>query len=178
MSEVKRKVDEYIDYINKLEVEVWVRRKKKSNTNELNKNKAIKNNIDEFEIFTMHHKVIQSKYVKVGFLGFTVSLRSLYNLCNQLLSENICEYVLPYKISQDHIEMLFTLIRDINGYCNNPTSVPFISAYKKLLSNNMNVLVSAFANCRPEDKTLLICAETNDVDLDKVVRKIMSKKMS
>jgi len=27
----------------------------------------------------------------------------------------------------------------------------------------MNVcIVSAFANCRPEDKTLLICAETND----------------
>lgn len=115
----------------------------------------------------MHHKAIQSKYVKVGFLGFIISLRSFYNLCNQLFSENICEYVLSYKISQDHLEMLFTLIRGMNGYCNNPTSVQFISAYKKILSNNMNVLVSASANCRPEDTTLFITTETNVVDVDK-----------
>lgn len=80
------------------------------------------------EIVNIRQKAIQSKYVKVGLLGFIISLKSLYNLCSQLFTENICEYVLSYKISQDHIEMLFSLIRDMNGYCNNPTSVQFTSA--------------------------------------------------
>lgn len=116
---------------------------------------------------TVREKATQSKYVKVGFLGFIVSLKSLYNICNQLFSEKICDYVSSYKISHDHIEMLFILIRDMNGYCSNPTSVQFISAYKKLLSNNTNVLVSISVNCKPEDKTLLISAETNVDALNK-----------
>lgn len=42
----------------------------------------------------------------------------------------------------------------------NPTTIQFQSAYKKLLLNNMNVLVSASANCSPQDKTLLISDNT------------------
>jgi len=68
---------------------------------------------------------------------------------------------LSYKISQDHVEMFFALIRRMNGFTNNPTSIQFRSAYKKLLLNNMNVLVPATANCTPQDLTLMISDASN-----------------
>lgn len=52
--------------------------------------------------------------------------------------------------------MFFALIRRMNGFTNNPTTVQFQSAYKKLLVNKMDILVPGSANCVPQDNTLLI----------------------
>jgi len=57
--------------------------------------------------------------------------------------------------------MFFALIRRMNGFTNNPTSIQFRLAYKKLLLNNMNVLVPAIANCTPQDLTLMISDASN-----------------
>lgn len=77
-----------------------------------------------------------------------------------LFKDSNVEYVLSYKLSQDHVEMFFALIRSKNGFCHNPTTVQFQSAFKKLLINNLNISVSASANCTPQDSTVLIGNET------------------
>ena len=53
--------------------------------------------------------------------------------------EQLCEntsllkYIPTYKISQDHLETLFSCIRSHGGHNNNPTVQQFLSAYKKIL---------------------------------------------
>jgi len=82
-----------------------------------------------------------------------------------LFKDNICNYVLFYKLSQDHVEMFFVLIKRMNGYTNNPTTIQFKSAYKKLLLNNINISVLESANCKLQDDTLLM---TNESDISSV----------
>ena len=43
---------------------------------------------------------------------------------------------MTYKLSQDHIELLFGLIRSMGGWNNNPTVRQFYAAYMKLLVHN------------------------------------------
>jgi len=105
--------------------------------------------------------VLQTTTVRTSFAGLIICLKNLYALCYDLLTTKICNYFLSYKISQDHVEMFFALIRRMNGFTNNPTSIQFRSAYKKLLLNNMNVLVPATANCTPQDLTLMISDASN-----------------
>jgi len=108
---------------------------------------------------------LKSTSVRTGFLGLIISLKNFYSLCEMLFKDNICDYVLSYKLSQDHVEMFFALIRRMNGYTNNPTTIQFKSAYKKLLLNNINISVSESANCKPQDDTLLM---TNESDISSV----------
>ena len=42
------------------------------------------------------------------------------------------EYLLTYKLSQDHMELFFAAIRCCGGCCPNPTCAQFVSAYKRL----------------------------------------------
>lgn len=94
-----------------------------------------------------------------------------------LFEEKIVNYFLSYKISQDHVEMFFALIRRMNGFTNNPTTIQFRSAYKKLLLNNINVSVPASANCTPQDKTLMITDES-DLSVESSVTEEHSEKQS
>lgn len=71
-------------------------------------------------------------------------------------------------MSQDHVETFFSLIRRMNGFNNNPTTVQFQSAYEKLLSNNINVTVPASANCTPQDDTFLITDDSQVLDKEYV----------
>ena len=80
-----------------------------------------------------------------------------------LIKKKICDYILSYKLSQDHVEMFFALIRRMNGFSYNPTTIQFKSAFKKLLLNSIDVLVSRSANCRPQDDSLLI-SDTTDIN--------------
>lgn len=82
--------------------------------------------------------------------------------------------MLSYKLSQDHIEMFFSSIRRMNGHNNNPTTTQYMSAYKKLLLNNLNIIISSSANCSPLDETLLISAE-NFTNINNENSKIISK---
>ena len=45
-------------------------------------------------------------------------------------------YLLSYKMSQDHLELLFGVIRGQGGFSDNPTKRIFTSIYKKLLMSN------------------------------------------
>ena len=58
-------------------------------------------------------------------LGFIIASKSIAELSFLLLTrpENPYRYVLTYKLSQDHLELLFACIRGKNGYNNNPDVV-------------------------------------------------------
>ena len=63
-------------------------------------------------------------------------------------------YVLAYRFSQDHIEILFSCIRQKGGWNNNPNCVQFQSALRRLLIKN-SVTASKVANCAaPGDSTM------------------------
>ncbi|KYQ60770.1 THAP domain-containing protein 9 [Trachymyrmex zeteki] len=88
--------------------------------------------------------VIESQF-KVGFCGFILDMSNLKNMYE----------ILSYKISQNHLEILFLCFRTMGGYNNNPNAIQFAASYKKLLHNN-EVKSSAAANCISLDNTSIL----------------------
>jgi len=144
LPELKNKIDYFISYIQKLEFF----------------DKTSKTNLPGSKKFVTNHLSVCT-----GFIGFIISLQNVYNLASYLLNNNYIEYFLSYKISQDHIEMFFSLIRRMNGFNNNPTSTQYLSTYKKLLSNKLNLVMSSSTNCTPQDGTLLLSTENHDMNI-------------
>lgn len=74
---------------------------------------------------------------RTGFIGFIVCIASLQHLYAKLIQGEGCTPVLKflpmYKCSQDHLEVMFGIIRFRGGWNNNPTARHFMSAYKKIL---------------------------------------------
>jgi len=58
-------------------------------------------------------------------------------------------YLLAHKFSQDHIEVLFSIICRRGDWCNNPTALQFCSAYRAVLSH-VGVVPSTGSNCLTE----------------------------
>lgn len=54
-----------------------------------------------------------------------------------------------YKISQEHLELIFGQVRASGGFNNNPTSHQFKSAYKKLVFQSNNIDSFNAGNCIP-----------------------------
>lgn len=90
-------------------------------------------------------KIINSK-VKTGFRGFIVNIISITAMYQEYVEQNHWMSFFPtYRISQDHLEMLFGKIRTLNGYNDNPNAQQFCSAYRKLLYES-DVVLSAGSN--------------------------------
>ena len=70
--------------------------------------------------------------------GLVFSLKSLAALVTELLqnNENPVKYVLTYKFTQDHLELLFSKIRHFGGWNNNPNVLQFKYALRWLLIRN------------------------------------------
>lgn len=69
---------------------------------------------------------------KTGFIGFLIGIESLISLYSKyVLTEKKLQYVLPYKWSQDHLEVFFSAIRSRNGH----DVVQFKAAYKRLVTH-------------------------------------------
>lgn len=54
--------------------------------------------------------VIESGH-KTGFIGFIISLQSAINLFDDLIIKRHLRFLPVYKVSQDHLEMFFGLMR-------------------------------------------------------------------
>lgn len=60
------------------------------------------------------------------------SLKKMYS--TYVTSDSpLLKYILTYKLSQDHIEIFFSIIRSKGGFNNNPSARQFEAIYKKLL---------------------------------------------
>lgn len=77
--------------------------------------------------------VIKSRR-KTFIIGFMAAGKSIIGLSRSLFEKyDSVKFVLGYKISQDHIETLFSKIRSCGGFNNNPDVRQFTAALKRLL---------------------------------------------
>ena len=57
-------------------------------------------------------------------------------------------------MSQDHLELFFSVVRASGGWNNNPTTRQFIAAYKQLLMRHN--IKGGRGNCTPQDDTQIL----------------------
>lgn len=92
---------------------------------------------------------------KTGFLGLIISLKSVGNLFVELVKNNTLKFLLTYKLSQDHIELLFSVFRARGGYNNNPTAKQFEGSFKRILLHT-ELVSPETANCLALDDTSIL----------------------
>ena len=95
---------------------------------------------------------------KTFIIGFVTTILSTIEMADEMFNmENPFRYILTYKFSQDHIELLFSCIRAKGGWNNNPNCQQFKYAIRKMLLRNA-VSASKNANCQvfSNDSTTII----------------------
>jgi len=88
-------------------------------------------------------------------LGLITSLTSLRNLATEIIETKQLQFILSYKFSQDHIEMLFSAIRAKGGFNNNFTVAQFEAAYKSIIVH-VEVKSPSSANSMALDDTSIL----------------------
>ena len=93
-------------------------------------------------------KTLSTHKRKTFLLGFVATIKSIIEMSDEMftLPENPFKYILTYKLSQDHIELLFSCIRSKGGWNNNPNSLQIKYALRKMLIRNA-VKASKNSNC-------------------------------
>lgn len=114
--------------------------------------KAFSETREYLETLTIDNQNIMSHRRKMAAFGLIVDTYSCSNLAKDLLEnvDNNLDYFLPYKFSQDQLEMFFSCIRLQGGGNNNPNALQFKYAMRKLLFRN-SVVPSINANCTDAD---------------------------
>ena len=81
---------------------------------------------------------LQNGRRKTVIWGFSFSLHLVESICKELLTCKYLPYrfVLTYKFSQAHIEMLFNKIRRCCGWNNNPNIMEFKYALRRIILRN------------------------------------------
>jgi len=92
---------------------------------------------------------------KTGFIGLIISLQSIKNMFIDTVKTKELDFLLTYKMSQDHLEMFFSAIRSRGGFNNNPTALQFESSFKRLLVHT-EIMTSSGANCVVMDMTKIL----------------------
>ena len=95
--------------------------------------------------------------------GFVFSIESNVSIVKDLLTHTFCpyQYVLTYKFSQDHIELLFNKLRQRCGWNNNPNVLQFKYALRQIIIRN-SIEPSQTGNCT--SFTDLLCESTGLLD--------------
>lgn len=98
---------------------------------------------------------------KNGFVGFIICLQNLLPLFQQIKNvENFdFDYLISYKLCQDHIENLFGAIRGHSYSNNNPNALIFKSSYKRMLIRHQ-IESSVKGNCERNDVEILDVASS------------------
>jgi len=98
---------------------------------------------------------------KTAFLGFAVAIDAVIGLFHDLVMPTVnppLQYLLTYKLSQDHLELFFGCIRLRGGCNNNPTATQFVAAYKHLLVHHEVKVTNG--NCQTLDHITILSANT------------------
>lgn len=104
-----------------------------------------KESIDYLESLSIGGKNILNHQRKMFAVGFIISCKSIINISQKLLDDG-WKYVLTYKLSQDHLELFFSCMRAKGGWNNNPNSMQFKWAMRRLLFRNAVQVESG--NCK------------------------------
>lgn len=108
-----------------------------------------------------HQSILDCKR-KIGFVGFVICLSNIFDLF-LLLKEKGLEYVLTYKLNQDHLETFFSAIRSRGGFNNNSSAKHFEGSYKKLIVRH-EVKAVETGNCMINDLQILFVSSANKND--------------
>jgi len=104
--------------------------------------------------------ILNSKF-KTGFLGWLINIQSMQQMYKFLCIDNeYLKYIPMYKISQDHLELIFGNIRSCGGYNNNPTVQQFKSAFKKLIIHT-EIKEGNTGNCIPLEEISILNISSN-----------------
>lgn len=105
-------------------------------------------------------QLLTSSNRKTAFLGFMLDIDSIILMFDELVAgrgqsaTSPLNYLLTYKLSQDHLETFFGCIRSQGGCNNNPTVRQFIAAYKRLLVRQEVKAING--NCIAQDDVQLM----------------------
>lgn len=84
---------------------------------------------------------------KTFIYGLSIAAQSILDISTEIFKNNESfKYILSYKFSQDHLEILFSKIRGRHGFNNNPTSQQFTYAMKQILLYT-DIKASINSNC-------------------------------
>lgn len=114
-------------------------------------------NIEDCE----HQSILKSNR-KTGFIGLIICLQNIFELFLVLKKKGL-EYLLTYKLNQDHMETFFSAIRSRGGFNNNPSAKHFESSYKRLLVRH-EVKAAETGNCMINDIQILFVSSANKKD--------------
>lgn len=114
-------------------------------------------------LITRYYKPVLDAKCKRGFLGIIINIESLKMMYHKLIeSEKRLLYIPVYKLSQDHLEVMFSSIRMQGGFNDNPNVRQLKGAYRKLLCH-LELKCLSTGNCVPlEDVAILNCTSTAD----------------
>ena len=106
---------------------------------------------------------LQTGRRKTAIWGFKFSIESIQSIVQELLNHTYKPYkhVLTYKLSQDHIELLFNKIRRHCGWNNNPNVLEFKYALRRIIIRN-SIEPSHTGNFTNFDDTL--CQSSGKID--------------
>ena len=95
-------------------------------------------------------------------IGFMVTIKTVQALYKLYVSERkSLQYLFTYKLSQDHLDLLFFAISAAGGFNNNLTARRFVATYKRLLMRHDIKVVTGSAV--PQDHTaFLTSADTGN----------------
>lgn len=93
---------------------------------------------------------------KTFIYGFAIAVKSLLSIARLIFSNYSINfsYILTYKFSQDHLELLFAQIRKRGGSNNNPNVVQLKTAIKQILLKNAFKLKNN-GNCNTFDEDVM-----------------------
>ncbi|KAM7310738.1 uncharacterized protein ISCGN_007646 [Ixodes scapularis] len=86
---------------------------------------------------------------RMSIISLAFTLKSVADLAKRLFEGDKCRYIGTYRLSQDHLELFFSGVRQRGGWNNNPSAAQFRYAYRSLLVN-ADVQVPATANVTPD----------------------------
>lgn len=94
---------------------------------------------------------------RTGFIGMILSMAAALNVYEKVIQKDDSgmNYLLTYKLSQDHLETFFSAIRRQGGFNNNPSAYQLQTAYKRLLVHH-EITGSQYANCIAMDSTQIL----------------------
>ena len=110
--------------------------------------KILQESIDYLgKLTTITGQLITTHRRKTFLVGLITASSSIKALAMKLLTKHTpLKFVLTYKFSQDHLELLFSCIRGKNGYNDNPDVRQLKSSLKRILLRN-TICGSRRANC-------------------------------